>query len=96
MDTLAFLRDLEPLTHHERVLRMVALGRQPALEYQPLLDELGRGSVYFMASKYPPPPKGFRVKRIPYKTQPDGTRTYAKQYGKKAFCWLEPIVPEKK
>lgn len=49
-----------------------------------------------MASKYPPPPDGYRVKCSPYRTLPDGTRVYASQYGKKVFCWLESIEPDKK
>ena len=35
-----------------------------------------------------PPPLGMRWVCRPWKTLPNGTRIYARQYGKRAFCWL--------
>ena len=36
-----------------------------------------------------PPPKGKRWVCRPWTTLQNGQRIYAKNYGKRAFCWLE-------
>ena len=46
MNTAQLLAELEPLTHHARVKRMLEVGRLPATEREPLLDALTQGAVY--------------------------------------------------
>lgn len=41
-----------------------------------------------MAKVYPPAPDGYKYVFTAYITQPDGSRLYAKQCGKRAFCIL--------
>ncbi|MVN87071.1 hypothetical protein GO986_09855 [Deinococcus sp. HMF7620] len=46
MKTTQLLTEFEALTHHDRVQRMVAIGRQPLADREVLLDDLSRGAVY--------------------------------------------------